>query len=55
MNSPVRVQVTLRLPKELDKKISKQAEKLGISKNAYILISLMKVFNETESRVGQNK
>lgn len=43
MNSPQREkrhQVTLRIPKEVDKAITEAAEKMGISKNAYIIMVL---------------
>lgn len=37
-----RNQVTLRLPYELDQKLNGITEKLGISKNAFILMTLNK-------------
>ena len=43
MNAPKqkkRNQTTLRLTPELDNKISQQAEKIGISKNAFVQMAL---------------
>lgn len=39
MNSPnKRTQITLRLPKELIAEVTIMADKMGVSKNAYILM-----------------
>ena len=49
MNTPKqdeRRQITLRLPKDIDKSITEAAKKMGISKNAYILIALDKFTKE---------
>lgn len=36
-------QITLRLPPDLDKKISEASTRIGVSKNAYILMLLSQV------------
>lgn len=43
MNSSMRNQTTLRIPKELDENLTNTAKQLGISKNAYILMILTNV------------
>ncbi|MBX5436749.1 MAG: toxin-antitoxin system HicB family antitoxin [Alicyclobacillaceae bacterium] len=43
MNSPKRVQLTLRVTKTLDEQLTAQAQKLGVSKNAYISMLLSRV------------
>ncbi|BCJ86503.1 toxin-antitoxin system HicB family antitoxin [Effusibacillus dendaii] len=40
MNSPKRSQITLRLNKDLDERIALLSNKIGVSKNAYILMVL---------------
>jgi predicted DNA-binding protein len=42
VNSPNRHQITLRVSKELDRKLTKLSRDLGVSKNAYILMVLSK-------------
>jgi predicted HicB family RNase H-like nuclease len=49
VNSPKqdnRQQITLRIPKDLDKAITDKAKKLGISKNAYIIMILKQFVEE---------
>jgi len=49
VNSPKqekRHQVTLRIPKEVDRAITEAAKKMGISKNAYIIMILTKIVGE---------
>lgn len=41
-----RHQVTLRIPKEVDKVITETAKKMGISKNAYIIMVLNQFVRE---------
>lgn len=54
MNSPKRRPTTYRFTPELDKRIAQEAEKLGISKNAFVQMTLSrllennkKIFNPT--------
>jgi len=49
MNSPdKRTQVTLRLPKELATEVTIMADKMGVSKNAYILMLLSQALKKIE-------
>jgi hypothetical protein len=49
MNSPgKRTQVTLRLPKELAAEVTMMADKMGVSKNAYILILISQALKKME-------
>jgi len=41
-----RQQITLRIPKDVDKAITEAAKKMGISKNAYIIMILNKFVRE---------
>lgn len=41
-----RLQTTLRLPKEIDTKVTSMAKKMGISKNAYILMIITKALEK---------
>lgn len=41
-----RQQITLRIPKEVDKAITEAARKMGISKNAYIIMILTNTVKE---------
>ena len=45
MKSP-RITTTLRIPEELDDLITKTAERLGISKNAFITLAIDKKLQE---------
>ncbi|WP_368662638.1 toxin-antitoxin system HicB family antitoxin [Alicyclobacillus sendaiensis] len=49
VNSPERVQVTVRISKSLDEALAMQAKKLGITKNAYIAMVLSRVPEIQES------
>ena len=44
--SDKKVQLSLRIPKELDEKLKRYAEDLGISENAYITMLLSKILKE---------
>jgi len=48
MNSLKRKQLTLRLPAELDKKLEKEAQKMGISKNAFAIMVLTDKFSRNQ-------
>jgi predicted HicB family RNase H-like nuclease len=49
VNSPRKI-MTLRITAELDQKLTDQAKKLGISKNAYITTLLNNTVQKTEDR-----
>lgn len=46
MNSSKRNQTTLRIPKELDEKLTNKAKELGVSKNAYILMLITNFYDK---------
>ncbi|WP_169304844.1 toxin-antitoxin system HicB family antitoxin [Alicyclobacillus acidocaldarius] len=55
MNSPERVQVTVRISRELDEALACQARKLGVTKNAYIAMVLSRVPEVRDSMKGSNR
>lgn len=44
--APNKKQTTLRIPKELDEKLTSNAKELGISKNAYILMLITNSYDK---------
>ncbi len=43
-----RIRTTLRLPKEIDDKLNEASKKMGISKNAYIIMLISKMLETHE-------
>ena len=46
---------TIRLPDELDKKITELAKKKGVSKNSLIVYELWKLFEKEEHKETENE
>ncbi|MBX6361974.1 MAG: toxin-antitoxin system HicB family antitoxin [Acidobacterium ailaaui] len=46
----IRVTTTLRIPEELDELIAKAADRLGISKNAFITMAIDERLQEEKNR-----
>ncbi len=40
--------ITLRMPKDMDNKVTTMAQKMGVSKNAYILMLIAESFADDE-------
>lgn len=40
MNSLKRAQLTLRIPKEKDQQLTEKSQKMGVSKNAVVLMAI---------------
>lgn len=50
MNSPQRRPTTFRLTPELDKIITEEAKRLGVSKNAFVQMTLSKALEDREEK-----
>lgn len=48
-----RKRTTLRIPKEIDNKIIEVSKKMGISKNAYITMSISKMLKNYSERLDE--
>ena len=60
MNEDKKVTFSLRLPKELNEKITRRADKIGISKAALILILIDKALsietaNDSKENISKNQ
>lgn len=55
MIAPERSQLTVRITKELNRKIAKAAKKLGISKNAFVQLILSQALEQKAEKQAETK
>lgn len=55
MTNDTRVRLTVRINKGLDDKLFRRSKKLGVSKNAYILMLLNKAIADESLETAQRK
>lgn len=55
MNAPNKTQITLRLTKETDRKLTERSKRMGVSKNAFILIAIDNYLSEKGDLLEETK